>query len=308
MQVINYFYYKNKNLEIKNSKDNIWSHNQMSTFFSSTDLNTLREEGIDRNHFVSLIVNNEGTYTAAITRKVTSNKVVKNDFSYPSFGDTLIASNEEYLTESEEIEWFYLKIEFETNKDFQNDLKSRLLEIKTNKEAKSKVKYIVKNNTVEQKQLPFNDAIKSFDKTMTEETKEYVPWDIKELDKTYKDLYGSLKIEETTLRDMLLQLLTGSLIIANSSKLDPNKWLPTMSSLFDKRFGVGEGSLKVFEVWADSFVEFLCWHTEDKNLKKNDRGEIASILAYFLYKELVKLPKWNRYIVTYMKNLESYLY
>ena len=167
----------------------IHSHNQMSTFFSSTDLNTLREEGIDRNHFVSLIVNNEGTYTAAITRKVTSNKIVKNDFSYPSFGDTLVASNEEYLTESEEIEWFYLKIEFETNRDFQNDLKSRLQEIKTNKEAKGKVKYIVKDNTVGQKQLPFDDTIKYFDKTITEEIKEYVPWDIKELDKTYKDLY-----------------------------------------------------------------------------------------------------------------------
>lgn len=30
MQVINYFYYKNKNLEIKNSKGNIQSHNNMA--------------------------------------------------------------------------------------------------------------------------------------------------------------------------------------------------------------------------------------------------------------------------------------
>lgn len=48
----------------------IHSHNNMSTFFSETDTATLKEEGRDRNNFVSLIVNNAGTYTAAITRRV----------------------------------------------------------------------------------------------------------------------------------------------------------------------------------------------------------------------------------------------
>ena len=37
------------------------------TFFSGTDLNTLQEEGSDMNNFLSLIVNNAGQYTAAIT-------------------------------------------------------------------------------------------------------------------------------------------------------------------------------------------------------------------------------------------------
>jgi hypothetical protein len=49
----------------------IHSHNSMATFFSSTDDSTLVEEGKDRNFFVSLIVNNAGTYTAAVTRKST---------------------------------------------------------------------------------------------------------------------------------------------------------------------------------------------------------------------------------------------
>ena len=51
----------------------IHSHNNMSTFFSGTDIRTLEEEGLDRNHFVSLIVNNQGSYTAAITRKLIKN-------------------------------------------------------------------------------------------------------------------------------------------------------------------------------------------------------------------------------------------
>ena len=65
----------------------IHSHNNMSTFFSGTDTATLKEEGMDRNHFVSLIVNNEGTYTAAITRKVKATKTITENFSYPTFED-----------------------------------------------------------------------------------------------------------------------------------------------------------------------------------------------------------------------------
>ena len=49
----------------------VHSHNTMSTFFSKTDTDTLQSEGNDRNHFVSLIVNNAGVYSAAITRRLT---------------------------------------------------------------------------------------------------------------------------------------------------------------------------------------------------------------------------------------------
>ena len=50
----------------------VHSHGTMKTFFSGTDTNTLLQEGSDTNSFLSLIVNNAGEYTAAITRKVTS--------------------------------------------------------------------------------------------------------------------------------------------------------------------------------------------------------------------------------------------
>ena len=53
----------------------IHSHGNLATFFSTTDQDTLLEEGLDRNNFVSLIVNNKGEYTAAITRKVKIKKV-----------------------------------------------------------------------------------------------------------------------------------------------------------------------------------------------------------------------------------------
>ena len=90
----------------------IHSHNNMATFFSGTDLETLRVEGTDRNNFVSLIVNNAGTYTAAITRKVKS-RSIKEELSYEFFGSGEVQSTEEYVDESVKIEYFNLKIEKE---------------------------------------------------------------------------------------------------------------------------------------------------------------------------------------------------
>lgn len=46
------------------------SHDTMNTFFSGTDLDTLKSEGSSMPHFVSLIVNNKGDYTAAITSQI----------------------------------------------------------------------------------------------------------------------------------------------------------------------------------------------------------------------------------------------
>ena len=45
----------------------IHSHHQMNTFFSDTDMETLYELGIKNRSFVSLIVNNAGTYNAHYT-------------------------------------------------------------------------------------------------------------------------------------------------------------------------------------------------------------------------------------------------
>ena len=84
----------------------------MRTFFSQTDTATLKEEGRDRNNFVSLIVNNAGTYTAAITRRVKA-KQVKESVSYEFFGDGEKHDTKEYVSSADEIEWFYLKIEKE---------------------------------------------------------------------------------------------------------------------------------------------------------------------------------------------------
>ena len=120
----------------------IHSHNNMTTFFSGTDLETLRIEGTDRNNFVSLIVNNAGTYTAAITRKVKS-RSIKEELSYEFFGDGEVQSTEEYVDESVKIEYFNLKIEKEGEVLEFINIKDRLEEIKRQKEEESKKSRVV---------------------------------------------------------------------------------------------------------------------------------------------------------------------
>lgn len=54
----------------------IHSHNTMDTFFSSTDIGTLKEKA-DNGTFLSLIVNNRGSYNAKISVKCQINKEIK---------------------------------------------------------------------------------------------------------------------------------------------------------------------------------------------------------------------------------------
>lgn len=91
------------------------------TFFSGTDTNTLQKEGNDTNNFLSLIVNNEGTYTAAITRKVSYNVKTKTEEhkcgQYPFFNTEECVHLEDIHnsynrdTTEEVIEFSYLDIE-----------------------------------------------------------------------------------------------------------------------------------------------------------------------------------------------------
>lgn len=60
----------------------IHSHHNMSAYFSSTDADTLYKEGKEINHFLSLIVNNDGNYVARITRKVLKKRVGVQDLNY----------------------------------------------------------------------------------------------------------------------------------------------------------------------------------------------------------------------------------
>ena len=245
----------------------------MSTFFSGTDTATLKEEGMDRNHFVSLIVNNEGTYTAAITRKVKATKTITENLSYPTFKDEEVTDTKTYTIESEELEWFYLKIEFEGNEDsFQEKLKERLKEIKETK-AKKVIQFPPKQSLYIDKysnrkdddfrqgtlfpevdeKVPqsYINQVGSVNK-IVEKSENKLSFEPDPIDDEVLDRipYGYIKFNKETIKSLVLQLITGSIIIPNASKIDIRKWVQGMTSLYKKRFGEGKEGIKLFKTWA----------------------------------------------------------
>ena len=103
----------------------IHSHNHMPTFFSGIDTKTLQSEGNDCNNFLSLIVNNAGTYTAAITRKIKresridSSVTINEKYDFFNTGNTINLPEkreEKHNTETSTIvEYFYLTIDKAVN-------------------------------------------------------------------------------------------------------------------------------------------------------------------------------------------------
>lgn len=289
----------------------IHSHNNMPTFFSSTDTDTLKEEGRDRNNFVSLIVNNAGTYTAAITRRVNT-KQVRESVSYEFFGDGEKVDTKDYVSNVDEIEWFYLNIEKEYKEYYFSDIDIRLEEIRQQKKEKARIAatvYTGKHPSILAPQ-PNKSNINKIEqrpvqKTLFNETKESeLPFE--ETDTLIP--YGNVFVNPKTIETLVKQLITCSISIPNESKIDIDKWAKNMSTLYEKRFGKGNAGMKKFQEWADIYTEFLTWNIEDENLTANgfDQTDIQSICAYDLIEALTELPE-NDYIKAYINELEKYL-
>lgn len=295
----------------------IHSHNNMSTFFSGTDTATLREEGRDRNNFVSLIVNNAGSYTAAITRRAKS-RSVKESVSYEFFGDGEKHDTKEYVSEENEIEWFYLNIVKEGDTFSFQDMDARFKEIKKRKAEKAKEAEMARKQTSQVTSYRPTTVINSCGtkagpaniipskKTIVQTSlfDGISDWDSDNLDVPY----GTVKFDRNTIRQLTLQLVTGSIIIPNDSKIDIKKWATSMPAMYKKRFGEGEEGMRLFELWADTYTEFLTWYATDSKLEAQgmDDTEMCAICAHDMIEELTKLPE-NEYIKGYIDALQKYL-
>ena len=290
----------------------IHSHAGMQTFFSGTDTATLREEGIDRNNFVSLIVNNEGTYTAAITRNIKS-KQVKESISYELFGEGEKHDTKEYVSNEDEIEWFYLKVEKEKENYSFSDTADRLEEIRKKKAEMAKKQTFQfsskKSTTV---LSPYSAKEKSTDNTFIKNNTVKYPLfdDIDDplFEDNYDMPYGIVKVDKTILKSLILQLITGSVTLSSDSKIDIIKWVKSMPMIYEKRFGKGIKGMENFKIWADVYTEYLVWNVSDTKLEEEglDETEICAICAHDIIEELNKLPK-NNYIKEYIEALQKYL-
>lgn len=258
----------------------IHSHNNMETFFSSTDLNTLRDEGKETNNFVSLIVNNKGTYSAAITRKVISKEVTYSFF------------NKGNITESENsinIEYYFLNIEIEKNNTIFENIDDRISEIKNNKK-------IIKQISLST--ISYNSKLFVENKLNSSKYESYFDYNTPN--------YDEIQVNEEIIKSIARQLITCSIIIPNESKVDISKWVINMSKLYDRRFG-REDNFKKFREWADSYTEILTFGIRDNELESLgfDQTDIQIIYADKLVEYLNKFPK-NDYLNIYIEELKKY--
>lgn len=281
----------------------IHSHNNMPTFFSGTDISTLSAEGEDRNHFVSLIVNNAGTYTAAITRKVKSKRDVNEDFSYESFEGVIVNATDKWEEEIEEIQYFNLEITKEGHSYSFSDVDARLDEIKKLKEARIKPitinqtktnnkyvgSYASSKTVIEQPRLPFDAKDTSFEPVMDGMIKEQ-----------------PLQVNPKIIHSLCLQLLTGSIMIPNESKIDISRWVKSMDSVVKKRFGEGTKGYKLYKDFIDTFVEYLVWETEDPDLTILDKDYMMNLIATGMMEYLGTLPQ-NTYTKICQSALLNYI-
>ena len=279
------------------------SHDQMSTFFSGTDLGTLQEEGSDINNFLSLIVNNAGQYTAAITRKVKHIPHVTEVLEYEFFGEeTINIGNDEYdAIESYEIEYFFLNIEKPTVNIGYTDLFNRIEEISKDKTKITNISREPRANLIVDSTLKATPLYKEtnipFSKTNTAvqagvDTDESID-------------YNKYKFNETDLNNIVKQLLIGSPIFTPK---DLNEWVQKMPTVFSKRFGEGQKGLENYRAFIGYFVEFLVTEAFDDNLAEEGYLE-DSQMAICAYGVLQKLHtfKTNSFIEVIEDEVERFI-
>lgn len=296
----------------------IHSHAQMVTFFSGTDTATLQSEGSDMNHFVSLIVNNAGKYTAGVTRKVKLKQTINEEFTYPTWGDERVSGNRVFTVEKEYIQWFNLDIEIEkVSNDFETEMLERIKAIRTNKANKRNIESVKNpyysggykredygNYPIGSYGSPKGQIVSAGPANTTpikREVKQSTLFD--NIDDEYMIDYESIKLDEKVVDWVVKQTVTCSVIIPNSSNIDVDKWARSMDSLYKKRFA----DKKEFKTFASSFVDFLVNYTEDPEAAAFlDAAEMAAVLAYQVKEKLSTLPK-NEWLDAWMELYDDYI-
>jgi hypothetical protein len=246
----------------------IHSHQSMPTFFSGTDTATLKEEGASMDNFLSLIVNNKGNYTAAITRKSIITKQV-NTVVHKFFGQESINNVENKSSECR-IDWDYLTIKKESFFPAYSDIQQRMKEIKEDKASLAQIpsfKLPILNNDIQTK------------------------IDFKEKDEDIENLTNP---EVTNI--LLLRLLTGNNLITKNTKIEKHS-INGIASTYEERFGKGEENFKSFKLWAEYHIDFILETVEDPDLQQLGFSEydISSFYAEDLIVKLSCIPE-NIYI------------
>lgn len=300
----------------------IHSHNTMDTFFSSVDQDTLRTEGSERNHFLSLIVNNAGNYTAKITRKISYTERTLLSFSYNSFNEAVV-TEKDLPVESQEtvVEAFLLDIVKEGKVPVSFPEIDKILE-----DLNKKSSYPVYPKTTYgsykgslstervsagraniQQTLPFQGAQTGLMKKGTGIINKWEEGDevyIESLDSYTEQTppYETVHFDPQIVKSIVYKLISGSPFVPVDFNLE--EAVKAMEENCSKVFK----NLPSFTSWADGHLEYLI--TEASDPKVSDLGlsidiEVA-LLAKDVSKELEKLPQ-NKWIEELKDLVEVYI-
>lgn len=291
------------------------------TFFSGTDVATLRSEGNDNNHFVSLIINNAGVYSAAITRKVSSKVSGTKVIAYNSFDDAHVEeASMEFTRDESYIEYYSLNVIMPEAVP-KSELELRLEEVRKNARSFVNRKYSNRAYT------PFNNpniiplgATSSIDRVEADDSepkesegKQLQLFTDKEMGKEAEveeaeeivDIpYDKVHINPNVVFDSITQIITGDLFSTYKQNIDINKWATNMEGLYTKRFGSPDNDN--FKYWVDSLLDFLVEEVHDSELIENGEDYMWAIWAYDVMVGLEKFPK-NKYLEAFIKSLERWL-
>ena len=319
----------------------IHSHHTMSTFFSGTDTSTLQEEGNERNCFVSLIVNNAGEYSAAVTRKLQSKSeitVKKLGQSYQFFGDgekTVANDNTEttQVVESEVIEYYMLDVERHQVSNSLDYLDKRFDEIQERKRRVTQANNTSASSWLEKyNRIPVSDG-QPYKKLSDWNNNTTWAWDKDDLIPKSKWSYEPDKKEPTLWTDQemgkidkedidyeeytpdadmvhaaVVHMITCSLLL-DPDKCDLKQWVHKhMVRMYGQMFpedDVYENS--AFDAYCDFIVEYMVRYFHDLNIPPIDEDYISSRIAEAMIEEITNLGETNVYLDKYCKTLEGYL-
>jgi len=286
----------------------IHSHNNMATFFSGTDCRTLEKEGESTCHFLSLIVNNVGEYTARITKDIieeskgttiTKGKVTTyfNTFN----GETVIEDKDrktidkqEYNNLEHSIHYYIADIIVEREDSSFKELDARLNSLKSAKNARSINKgapYYSNSHSpyYGSKDYDYDSDYSSYypyysyDTIENTGSKEKDNWTWKNNKAEPTLASKGFEKEKDTEEDakistLLAQIVTGCLFVNNKINID--NWMKNLDSTYSKIFGDLQDKTVVETItdWATTNIFFIIDNIIGTDLEDESKEEYVDYL------------------------------
>lgn len=285
----------------------VHSHNIMATNFSGEDLNTLKVDGAERNNFVSLIVNNAGTYTAKITSKETCKATIKRLITTPFFS-TSTSREESEETEYTIVYHYPLTIEIQQHK--YEDLDARFEELKATagkfepneRSAWNKAsKFTLNNQDKEDTSLINIPSLNSVDTPKDKSTQ--LSLDDSWGENVFEDLDEFVNTNKDIIDSTIAQLLSGS-ITATKIPDDKNGIYKTLSDRFNIRCLNKKELSYVISNHVTNVIESMIDHIEDSTIPDDIKLSLLSEACYSIIESMeLKYP----YIDETLNNLMCYV-